>query len=387
MKATLLIIATLCVLANSQRGNFNVIPPSSTIRAQIPVTGSASTATTGVVNAAGNNNNNNSPFGNNNNSPFNNNNNNDNNNNFNDSVINDHNRFQINDIVGTWAISAFGVAERPWVDLDGNMEKHPAWPKSVAMREVTVALVGLLCIDRRGKCSLEVLVSSAEESFIRESFGDNNCQVQIQGDGQGFVSAVLSSTAGCDRRNIFPNTLVMPFVIGENGDGFIDVTGCTFGIDDEPHDDETDGHGNKVMPKNKGKFRCMPAHDDEGGDSSSMAPLVMNGEMDRQNARRQNNNNDHKNDHGNNNNNSPFGNAPWDNSNNAQNNNNNNNDNNNNNNDEFQNLNNRQNQCERFNAFTLPFSLRRSEKTKEGFQAGCDVDFKHGECSHHHWDE
>jgi len=335
-----------------------------------------------------NNNNNNSAFGNigagapwgNNNNDHGNNNNNDNS----DAVINDRNRFNINNLVGTWAISADGVAERPWIDQKGDVQANPSFDTAAAVRDINVAFVGLLCIDHRGKCSLEILVSTAEESFIRESFGDSNCVVEVNGNGQGFVKASLSSTAGCDTRGVFPNTLILQFVVGENGEGFFDVQGCPFGLENKPSktyksaaDAAASAYNTDDSNRDHGKFECDMAEGGEVGNGleDTLTPIVMNGEMERQNARQFDQNHDK---HG-----QQLGNGPWGGSwgsngngndnNNGYNDGSNNNDHGNNNNDnEASNLANHQDACERFDAFDLPFKLRPATQTSNGYLPGCD---------------
>jgi hypothetical protein len=201
-----------------------------------------------------------------------------------DTVINDNNRFNQASIAGTWAIQASGFAHRPHVDHKGKLWYHPVWNNDTVASDVAVDFVGLLCIDRNNGCSVELIVNIAgQEAILRGS--DQTCTAQVHGNGQGFIRTNLKVTAGCDRHMVFPTSLVLPFVIGENGEGFFLVTGCLFGLDESPFK-----HGNSALP---GVFGCKPAHSNsDESDVSGLAPITMSGEMNRQNGEvRQNNKN------------------------------------------------------------------------------------------------
>jgi hypothetical protein len=381
-------------------GQFAVRPPSATASSTVTTAGNNNGPLGSIPNNWPNNNNSPNNFGSNNNGNDHNNNDNNSNNSYlsntrrqEDEVINDHNRFRINDIVGTWALGASGETEVSMIDHEGYIDEHPWYKQKSAKTDVDLSFVGLLCIDRRGKCSLELLVSTAEESFIRESFGDDNCQVNLIGDGQGFIKATLTSTCGCDQRQAFPSTLILNFVLGENGEGFFTVSGCPFGLEEHPkkhyetaelaaaaHDDDD---------TRKGKFQCKMADHDEGGNGleSSQIPIQMSGEMERQNARQRNQNQQKHDDHnngpwgnlgniGNNDNsghdNSGYSNSGYSNYDNGMNRNNDNNDNNNQRGyDDLNSMRNRQDKCERFTAFTTAFALRPSNKSPAGYVPGC----------------
>jgi len=156
-------------------------------------------------------------------------------------------------------------------------------PNDTIADDIPVSFVGLLCIDENGGCSIELVINSGgEQGFIRASdvaatgFSPS-CTVSVTGVGQGFIRTNLVAVAGCDRHGSFPTTLVMPFVLGENGAAFLQVQGCLFGIDEHPWLDSA-----RTIP---GVFQC---HAGDAGDESSMSgqvPLVMNGRMSRQNGR------------------------------------------------------------------------------------------------------
>jgi hypothetical protein len=300
MRVVVAFLLSLAAAHALTSGAFTVLAPSTTGRVTVPASGGSTVSSAGF-NAVPLNSNSNSNSGNNlgttfngalggfqnlnNGGPFNNNDHNQNQNGVDaDTVINDNNRFNIAEIAGTWAIQASGFAHRPHVEKRGRLVHHPTFLNDTVANDVATDFVGLLCIDRNGGCSLEIVVNIAgSEAILRQA--DTTCTAQVHGNGQGFIRTNLVVTAGCDRHSVFPTSLVLPFVIGANGNGFFLVQGCLFGLAENPFK-----QSNSALP---GVFGCAPAHSgSDESDVSGLAPITMSGEMNRQNGQvRQNNKN------------------------------------------------------------------------------------------------